>query len=42
MLTLRKIDCILFYVSDLDSGIRFYQDTLGHKLIWRAEDSAGL
>ncbi len=39
---LRKIDCILFYVSDLDSGIRFYQDTLGHKLIWRADDSASL
>ncbi len=39
---IRKIDCILFYVSDLDSGIRFYEDKLGHKLIWRTEDSAGL
>jgi len=38
---IRKIDCIQLYVSDLDSGIKFYQDKLGHKLKWRSKDSAG-
>ena len=38
---IRKVDCVLFYVSDLESGIKFYQDTLGHKLKWRTDDSAG-
>ncbi len=39
---LRKIDCIEFYVPDLDAGIRFYSDQLGHELIWRTGTSAGL
>jgi len=38
---IRKVDCVQFYVSDLESGIKFYQNTLGHKLKWRKEDSAG-
>ena len=38
---IRKVDCVLFYVSDLESGIKFYQDTLGHTLKWRTDDSAG-
>ena len=41
LLLIRKVDCVLFYVSDLESGIKFYQDTLGHTLKWRTDDSAG-
>lgn len=38
----RKVDCIRLSVSDLDGGLAFYRDQLGHKLIWRTEDSVGL
>ena len=37
---IKKIDCVLFYVSDLESGIKFYR-ALGHCLKWRTDDSAG-
>lgn len=39
---LRKVDCVQFYVHDLDAGIAFYCNQLGHELSWRAEKSAGL
>jgi predicted enzyme related to lactoylglutathione lyase len=39
---MHKIDCIRFAVDDLDAGLRFYQDQLGHELIWRTENEAGL
>lgn len=39
---LRKIDCIEFYVSDLDAGIQFYCHHLGLELNWRTPTSAGL
>jgi lactoylglutathione lyase len=38
----RRIDCVRLYVPDLDSGLAFYRDQLGHELIWRTEHSAGL
>jgi predicted enzyme related to lactoylglutathione lyase len=38
----RKIDCIRLYVSNLDAGLAFYRDQLGHPLIWRTEKEAGL
>ena len=38
----QKVDCIRLYVSDLDSGLAFYRDQLGHKLTWRTEDEVGL
>jgi len=38
----RKIDCVRLYVSDLDSGLAFYRDQLGHELIWRTERAVGL
>ena len=38
----RKVDCIRLSVSDLDAGLAFYRDKLGHELIWRTEDSVGL
>ena len=39
---LRKIDCVEFYVPDLDAGIKFYCDQLGLDLNWRTPTSAGL
>jgi lactoylglutathione lyase len=37
---IKKIDCVQFYVSDLESGIKFYH-ALGHSLKWRTDNSAG-
>jgi lactoylglutathione lyase len=37
-----KVDCIRLYVPDLDAGLTFYRDQLGHPLIWRTEQEAGL
>ena len=31
----QKIDCVSFYVPDLDAGLAFYCGKLGHPLIWR-------
>ena len=32
---IRKVDCIRLYVSDLEAGLAFYRDRLGHALLWR-------
>ncbi len=32
----------MIYVTNLEEGLKFYKDTLGHELIWRSADSAGL
>ena len=32
---LRKIDAVTVPVPDLDAGLRFYRDSLGHELRWR-------
>jgi lactoylglutathione lyase len=39
---IRKVDCVQFYVRDLEAGLAFYRDQLGHALIWRTETAAGL
>ncbi len=39
---LQKIDSIRVPVPDLESGLAFYRDELGHVLIWRLENGAGL
>ncbi len=39
---LRKVDCVRLYVPDLDKGLLFYRDRLGHELIWRTDTAAGL
>jgi predicted enzyme related to lactoylglutathione lyase len=39
---LRKIDCVRLYVPDLDAGLAFYRDQLGHSLLWRTADAVGL
>jgi len=37
-----KVDCIRIPVTNLEDGLDFYSKKLGHKLIWQADDSAGL
>ncbi|MGC9349740.1 MAG: VOC family protein [Anaerolineae bacterium] len=38
----QKIDCIQIPVPDLDEGLAYYRDRLGHELIWRTATAAGL
>ena len=38
----RKVDAIRIHVPDLDAGLVFYRDRLGHQLIWRTERAIGL
>ncbi|HET8580350.1 MAG TPA: VOC family protein [Nitrospiraceae bacterium] len=42
MTLLRKVDCVRLYVPDLEAGLRFYRDRLGHSLVWRTATAAGL
>ena len=42
MALIRKVDCVRLYVPDLEAGLSFYRDRLGHDLIWRTETAAGL
>ena len=42
MALIRKVDCIRLYVPDLEAGLAFYRDRLGHLLTWRTETAAGL
>jgi len=42
MALLRKVDCVRLFVPDLEKGLSFYRDQLGHALIWRTETAAGL
>lgn len=38
----KKADCIRLCVKDLDSGMAFYCDKLGLRLIWKTEYAVGL
>jgi predicted enzyme related to lactoylglutathione lyase len=42
MALIRRVDCVRLYVPDLEAGLAFYRDRLGHELIWRTETAAGL
>ena len=42
MALIRKVDCVRVYIPDLEAGLSFYRDHLGHPLIWRTETAAGL
>jgi predicted enzyme related to lactoylglutathione lyase len=35
---LRKVDAVTFHVPNLDAGLAFYVDRLGHGLRWRNDD----
>jgi catechol 2,3-dioxygenase-like lactoylglutathione lyase family enzyme len=41
---LRTVDAVTVRVPDLDEGLQFYRDRLGHELLWRNDDvgQAGL
>ncbi len=36
------VDCVHLRVADIDSGLAFYRDALGLKLLWRMEKVCGL
>jgi predicted enzyme related to lactoylglutathione lyase len=38
---LQQVDCVTIPVPDLDSGLRFYRDVLGHALRWRNDAIGG-
>jgi predicted enzyme related to lactoylglutathione lyase len=38
----QKIDSLQIPVPDLEAGLAFYRDRLGHSLIWRTDTAAGL
>ena len=38
----RKIDCLQLPVPDIEAGLAFYRDRLGHELVWRTPTAAGL
>lgn len=38
----RNVDCVGVQVPDLDEGLAFYREKLGHQLLWRSATSAGL
>ena len=39
---IRKLDALQIPVPDLEAGLAFYRDRLGHELIWRTPIAAGL
>ncbi len=42
MSLLLGVDAVVLRVPDLDAGLAFYCDGLGHELLWRTESMAGL
>ncbi len=39
---IKSVDCVRLYVVDLDEGVAFYRDQLGHEIIWRTPTAIGL
>jgi catechol 2,3-dioxygenase-like lactoylglutathione lyase family enzyme len=42
MPAIRNVDAVMLRVPDLEQGLAFYRDHLGHRLLWRSEDRCGL
>ncbi|WP_040676032.1 VOC family protein [Rhizobium grahamii] len=38
----KDVDCVLLRVPDLQSALPFYEESLGHQLMWRSDVAAGL
>src|SRR6267142_3858214 len=38
----QKVDCLSIPVPDLEAALAFYSGDLGHELIWRSSNAAGL
>ena len=39
---LRKIDCVMIYVEDVEAAVKFYADVFGLRPLWSGEDMIGL
>jgi predicted enzyme related to lactoylglutathione lyase len=39
---LRKIDCVMIYVDDLEAARRYYVDVFGLRPLWQDETAVGL
>jgi lactoylglutathione lyase len=39
---LKNVDCLRLYVPDLRSGMEYYCDGLGMKVVWKTESAIGL
>jgi predicted enzyme related to lactoylglutathione lyase len=37
-----RVDAVIVRVPTVDQGLAFYRDALGHELLWRRPDAAGL
>ena len=37
-----KVDCVMLRVDDLGAALSFYSDALGHPVLWRTPEAAGL
>ena len=37
-----RVDCLSIPVPDIDAALAFYSTHLGHELIWRSHEAAGL
>jgi hypothetical protein len=35
----QKVDCVRLRVPNLEEGLRFYQQRMGHELNWRGADT---
>lgn len=38
----RNVDCVSFYIDDIEDGILFYSKQLGLQLLWRTANACGL
>ena len=38
---IQSVDAVQLYVPDIEAGVRFYRDLLGHEVIWRTEAAVG-
>ena len=38
----QKVYCVMLKVADLDAALGFYSEALGHPLLWRSPEAAGL
>lgn len=38
----QHLDCLEFYVSDLQKGVEYYRDKLGLKILWKTDTAIGL
>jgi len=42
VLLFQMVDAVQFYVPDIEAGVRYYGDLLGHEIIRKTESAVGL